>query len=306
MAGAKVLVVGAGVIGRIYAARLAAAGNDVDLLARGRTLANLAGGALTLHTNGRSTTQQISLLEAPRAYYDTAFVTVRRDQIDAALDFVTHVRCDHVVPLCNNPLGIDTLRERIGAERLIAGFPGVGGYLNSDESVTYLQIRQQPTTLERRRGAERATAELLTGAGFTVAGTDHMADWLATHALFVTTVCAALDRANYDAPTLARDRAVMRDFVRATRSGFLALRRRGIAVAPAALVFLFTRTPTEFAARYWSRLLRGPLGTVALAPHARATRDTEIAALRTDVRLLLPSGAAPDLDTFVYAGSAVP
>ncbi|BAW07314.1 ketopantoate reductase family protein [Nocardia seriolae] len=298
----RVLVLGAGVIGRVYAARLAAAGTDVELLARGSTLRALARQPITLRSRGRSQRVPVSVVDTARGRYHAVLVAVRRDQLDSALAQLDSIDCGEVVTLCNHPLGLDELRARIGPERLIAGLPGVGGYLADDGGVEYLEIRQQPTTLEQRGGHEPAIAEMLRRAGFAVATTGRMDDWLATHAVCIVAMCAALERAGYDASALAHDRPALAALVRAVRAGFRGLGDRGIETVPAGLVFLFTRTPTAFAAAYWGRALRGPLGAVAFAPHARAARDTEIAALRADVARLLPPGTAPDLDAFLSGG----
>lgn len=43
--------------------------------------------------------------------------------------------------------------------------------------------------------------------------------------------------------------------------------------------------------RYWQHQLRGPMGTVTIAPHVRATRDTEFLALMQFVRRRLGNSA---------------
>ncbi|MEC3952646.1 2-dehydropantoate 2-reductase N-terminal domain-containing protein [Nocardia sp. CDC153] len=303
--GERILVAGAGVIGRVYAARLAAAGNEIEVLARGATLRELAERPITLRSGGRSLRQPVAVVDVPEGGYDTVLLAVRRDQIDSAAGCLEAVDCDRVVTLGNCPLGVAELRARLG-DRVIAGFPGVGGRFDADGVVEYVPIRQQPTTLERRGGRESGAVMALRRSGFEVRTSGRMQDWLATHAVFVVAMCEALDRVDYSAPGLADDPAVLSALVDAVRSGFRGLRARGTVVTPAALAFLFTRTPTGFAAAYWSRLLRGPVGTVALAPHARAARDTEIAALRADVARLLPLGSAPGLDSFLRVGASDP
>ncbi|MVU78318.1 hypothetical protein GPX89_13820 [Nocardia sp. ET3-3] len=295
----RTLVIGAGVIGRVYAGRLAATGAEVHLLARGRTLSLLAGHDLTLHSPGASLEVPVTVVEAPEGRYDTVLVAVRRDQIDSVPEQLSCIEFEQVVTLCNYPLGLSGLRARLGGERMLAGFPGVGGRLRPDGGVDYLQIRQQPTTLERRGGQENAIAESLRHAGFTVATTGRMDDWLATHAVFVVAICAALERAGFSATTLAQDHAALRTLARAVRSGFLGLRERGVTTTPRALAVLFTRVPTAAAAAYWSRQLRGPLGTIAFEPHARAALHTEIPTLRADLATLLPPDTAPEFDAFL-------
>jgi hypothetical protein len=55
--------------------------------------------------------------------------------------------------------------------------------------------------------------------------------------------------------------------------------------------------------RYWQTALRGPVGTLSIAPHVRATRTTEFAALAADVRGLT-HGQAPRLENLLAAAVA--
>jgi 2-dehydropantoate 2-reductase len=60
---------------------------------------------------------------------------------------------------------------------------------------------------------------------------------------------------------------------------------------------IFTVVPRFIAVGYWQKQLRGPIGTVAIAPHMRATRGTELPVLRADVRHLVAGhGPTPHLD----------
>jgi hypothetical protein len=53
------------------------------------------------------------------------------------------------------------------------------------------------------------------------------------------------------------------------------------------------RPPSVLYGGRWQRQLRGPVGTMAISPHIRATRDTELADLRADVRQLVASHRRP-------------
>ncbi|MEU7141531.1 2-dehydropantoate 2-reductase [Nocardia sp. NPDC046473] len=296
----EVLVIGAGVIGRIYACRLARCGHQVTVLARGATSTHIAAEGITLHEGAEVSNAEVRVVDAANGErYDLIMIAVRYEQRAGAIESAARAAGGLVVPLFNNPLGLGPLRDRFGADRVVGVFPGVGGYLEADGSVRYHRIRQQPTTVARNHGREQAVVHALTDAGFAVAVTDDMDGWLATHAVFVVAVSAALERAGYSIARLTGDRAAMTSMVRAIRSGFDALRNRGITVSPAGLRIIFTRVPVTAAAWYWRRTLRGPLGSVAIVPHARATRNTEMAALRADVAKLIPRGAAPEFDRLV-------
>jgi hypothetical protein len=74
--------------------------------------------------------------------------------------------------------------------------------------------------------------------------------------------------------------------------GFRALTNKGIAVQPRPLRMIFTVVPRVFAVRYWQGQLRGTVGTVALAPHSKMTKDTELPVLYRDVQKLV-GGTVP-------------
>jgi 2-dehydropantoate 2-reductase len=295
----KVLICGAGIIGQIYGGRLAHGGHDVTLLARGVTARSFAEHGVTLHKDGESwrAHPQVVTTIPPDTTFDLAFVTVRRDQLDDLVPQLTTLAAEQVVFLLNNVTDLEALRAKVGTQRTLFGFPGVAGYRSAEATVSYMDVPQQKTTIERRDGRERRVVELLRTAGFPVDTSDDMAGWLATHAVFITAVGSAILAAGGDSAVLAADRARVADLVAAVGEGFHALSRQHITVTPTPLRLIFTVVPRFIAVGYWQKQLRGPIGTVAIAPHMRATRGTELPVLRADVRHLVAGhGPTPHLD----------
>ena len=121
--------------------------------------------------------------------------------------------------------------------------------------------------------------------------------WLKTHAVFIAATCASINSCGGDAVKLAADRERVATMVRAAGEGFRALASQGVAVQPRALKMIFTIVPPVIAVLYWQGQLRGTLGTVALAPHSRMTKDTELPILYRDVQKMVAGMAAtPHLD----------
>jgi hypothetical protein len=121
--------------------------------------------------------------------------------------------------------------------------------------------------------------------------------WLKTHAVFIAATCASINSCGGDAVKLAADRARVATMIRAAGEGFRALASQGVAVQPRALKMIFTTVPRVIAVRYWQGQLRGTLGTVALAPHSRMTKDTELPVLYRDVQKMVAGmTATPHLD----------
>jgi 2-dehydropantoate 2-reductase len=276
----NILVYGAGVIGSVYAARLQRAGYNVTLLARGRRAASLRTQGILLEnaSTGQRTTTHISVIDhlAPKDTYDVVLVTVRMDQLASILPMLA---INHQIPtvlfMLNNPLGIQQY-EILGLQRVVLGFPSVGG-TRQDEVIRYILIRQQQTTLGEVDGRVTPRLQQLATAfkkaGFSVALSPDMQAWLKTHAIFVSCISAALTTTEGDSVRLGHTRKSVVMMVQAIREGFMALKAQGTPISPFNLKVLFLWMPRWFAVLYWQYALRTTVGTLAIAPHAHAARD---------------------------------
>lgn len=296
----RILVIGAGVIGSVYAAWLQQAGQQVTILARGQRLADLHEHGLIIEDVGTSQvlTTPITTVDhlAPDDAYDLLIVAVRLEQITALLPLITaNTATPTVLCLLNNAFGATQFVEAVGPERIVLGFPGIGG--RRDGSTTkYYVLPQQPTTLGEVSGQLtsrlRMLAELIKTTDHRVALTTHIDAWLKTHAVLITCMAAAIDQCGGDSVRLAQNRSAVTRMVQAIREGFRALQAQGIPVTPQNLSVLFGWMPQWFAVRYWQRALQGPMGTLAIAPHVRAARG-EMAALATQVLTLVQPSSVP-------------
>jgi 2-dehydropantoate 2-reductase len=294
----KVLIYGAGIIGQVYGGRLAQAGHEVSLLARAAAARSLTERGIRLRTGGETAQYFPAVVTGiPRdEAFDVIFVCVRQDQLTSVLPELAGAVGGLRVFLLNHCTGLGEIRDLIGPDRVLFGFPGVGGRRMSDGTVEYAEIRQQHTTLE----PDGMVAGMLRRAGFAVDVCNDMDGWLKTHAVFITAIGAAILAAGGDSAKLAADRARVNDMVTAVAEGFGALTRRGITVGPRPLRLIFTFVPRFAAVRYWQAQLRGPTGTLEIAPHIRATRATEFAVLAADVRELVACyGPTPHLDSLL-------
>ncbi len=300
-----VTVLGAGVVGQVYAGRLAAAGHDVHLLARGSTLETLRAHGVRLRRAGQASTPPVTVVGDPTQLpeADVAYLAVRADQVDTALPLLEQVPARLVVTLVNLAGDAAAVADRIGPERAVLGFSGVGGTRRED-GVDYHQVRQQPTMIGRLSGREQSVVADLKDAGLPVDLVEEPTAWLATHAVFIAGIGAAILEAG-GSQALASDPERMSRMVLAIRSAFRALERRGVRVTPAPLRTIFTRVPKPIAMCYWSRQLRGELGTLALEPHVMLTRATEFPYLVAQARA--PTGTTSDFDqALAAAGYPVP
>ena len=319
----RVLVFGAGVIGRVFAARLLSAGHDVQVVSRGETAELLRAHGITLVRDGVRAETVFPMVVTDAADADTAdvaLIAIRRDQVDAALPQLAGLRAGVVASLINVASGssesgeLGVLEAAIGSARFVPAFPGVAGKVEDDGVVRYLQVAQQPTTIgvASGRAVQDATAPhsqlraLLRTANLPVALAADMRAWLQTHLIFISAFESAIAAVDGDVAALAADSTAVRELVLTVREGFLALRepararsgayRPGATITPRALSVIFLRMPVWFSTRYWQRQLAGDLGRLGLAPHAIAARFTELPALQRDVRDLMAPTPVPRLE----------
>jgi 2-dehydropantoate 2-reductase len=249
----------------------------MTVLARGARLEEIrAHGLVTedLITGHRTTTAvQVTDALGPNDRYDLVLITVRRDQLTSVGPMLAQ---NTVVPtmlfMLNNPIGTADLVRSMGENRVLLGFPGIGG-IRDGSVVHYAMIAQQPTTLGEVNGdltaRLRALASAFRAAGLPTAVSRDMDGWLKTHAIFVTAVCSAIYQADGDCGRLARDDATLALMVRGVREGFTALRAAGVTVTPFPLRVLFTWLPPFWAVAYWRRFFSNRTAEYVFGGHAR-------------------------------------
>ena len=305
----RILVLGAGVIGSVYAGRLEGAGHEVVVLARGRRLDDLRSYGLVLQNadSGRRTVRRPRVVDEPPAgeRFDLVLVAVRAEQVRATVPGLEAMANSSDLLFFGNLAGAQSELVQALGPRALFGFPGVGGSLDGS-TVRYVLIKPQQTTLGEPAGhvgdrRPRHLADVLSAAGFPTAVSADICAWLLAHAAFIVPIAFALYRVGIDPGRLARDWATLRLMVRATREAFAGLRQTGNTEIPGNLRMLY-RMPTALVAAYWRRELSGPHGELWFAAHTRA-QPNEMWTVADDlVRVLRSTGrSTPILDHLLDA-----
>ena len=276
----RVLIVGAGVIGSVYAGKLLEAGHEVALLARGRRLSELQAHGLMLEDaeSGRHTEVAVSSLSEPIAgdRYDLVMVPVRSEQLARTFPILLGMTDDSDVLFFGNTLGRQAELVAAMGGRALFGFPAAGGVRNGPV-VRYVLIRQQKTMLGEATGRTtprvRRLQEMFDAAAFPTRISASIDGWMLGHTAFVVPIGFALYRVGIDAARLAADPDTMGLMVRATREAFRVLVASGNAEIPANLRMLYLHLPAAFIVRYWRRVLAGPRGELWFAAHTRAAPE---------------------------------
>jgi 2-dehydropantoate 2-reductase len=280
----RILVVGAGVVGTVYGANLAAAGDAVSVLAHGARTAAVARYGLVAREvgDGHRVAASVQVVADPGAdVYDLVLVAVTRDQLSAACAPLAALVGAPTILLLGNSAGRGSVPAAVPG-RVCLGFPGVGGTLTNGIA-EYIRIGPQPSALEDVDDPQLALlAAHLTERGFAVQRVDDMDGWLKYHAVLVSCICAALYRCGSDTHRLGRDRQTLRLMCNAVTEGFTSLRLQGVKGMPRNLRVLHSRLLTPIAVSYWGRTMRASTGELWFGAHARHAVE-EMHALGSDV-----------------------
>jgi len=159
-------VVGAGALGCVYGARLAAKADvGVTFVVRQPRL-KTSGAMLLERVDERD---DVIALKAPEyatevpAHADVVLVCVRGEQLDDALAALL-LRGPDVPAVVLTPMmpgDYARMRAALG-ERVVAAMPGVVAYLREDRVVRYWLPRMAPTLLDERKGGPAIVRELAT------------------------------------------------------------------------------------------------------------------------------------------------
>jgi 2-dehydropantoate 2-reductase len=291
----KIVIVGAGVQGTVFAVRLALAGHHVTLISRPARATGLGqrGAAIQDAETSPIWTKVLPILETlpPEFPADICLVTVRREQINTFLPVLEEaIAIPRAVFLGNNAYYSDNLLSVLGRSRTVLAFPGIAGYLDG-AIVRYIDIPQQHTFVDERA---QDVASLFRGAGFRVDRVRDMEAWFQRHAVFITAMAGALYENDCDARLLAQNAEAVCRLIVGVREGWAIQDRQGVGAAPLALRTILCRVPLRLSAIYWSRLLASPRGDLYFARHTRHA-PAEMASLADSVRNSFGENEAPEL-----------
>ena len=278
----KILMVGAGVLGSLYAAKLQESGQDVTILARTVRANQLReNGIVLVDAKGQQSRTEVSICESLGVNddYDLAIVLVRKNQLPAVLNVLKdNLSIPTFLFMVNNPLGSEQLEDAVGRERVLLGFAGAGGKRSETGTVTYHIVPEviQATTVGEIDGAKTARVEeiaaIFNQAGFPTRISSNMDAWLKTHLAVVSPVANAIYLADGDPVRLAKTRDGLVLMIRAIREGLHVLDHLPVPITPWRynLVRWIPEAVLIPMLRYGFQL---PQAELVLAQHARAARD---------------------------------
>lgn len=296
----SVLVIGAGVIGSVFAAKFTSAGCRVTIAARGIRLGQLRANGLVVkdETTGRLDRPSLTVVGMEElgalVGHDFTLVAVQRHQLPALVPLLVRLSENTVlITMVNSVDALPELRRRVNPAGILAGFPGVGGRRLPDGTVEY---RFAPAFLQKTTFGEMAggvsersilIAKVLKSVGVATAVCEDMSSWQATHVGIVSPIADALYAAGGNLRALASDRNLLKLMVNSVREVFAVLPETGHIVVPRMLSAV-SIMPEALLVRIAGFLLRRPATEALVGRHALLSRQ-EMTTLRQELLHLFES-----------------
>lgn len=302
----KALIVGAGVTGCFTAALLMQKGVDVSLLARGDKAARLERDGLYMRngmTNEKANVR-LSIVRAPVAeLFDVVMVCVQALHRPSITPLLLELPGHPTVwYLGNTTQGYDTAIEQLGSDRVLGGFPGVGGTWEDDVLVYADREKPRDQSFDRliigeahpdAAAAADAVENDMQGVGMNIERYVPIMAWHWSHIALILPLAGAVYRHDQDLDSVVADRALLKQTMRATAQGLAAVRRAGYPILPRGLNIL-RWIPAALGTGKIATLLQSEFGRIALAAHA-ATARAEMNNFATDLLNLAGANAGADL-----------
>lgn len=236
----RILIFGAGVIGSVYAGKMALAGHNVSVIARNKRLKELQQNGLLLSADETSPVKaNITLIAALKDddVYDYIFVTLRKDQLQDAFPVLRKNQSKNFVFMVNTPNGYADWIKQVGQDRIIAAFPGAGGKIeNGIVCYSLTSALVQPTTLGETDGKVTARINELVSifkhSGFPTAVSKNMDSWQKSHVAMVCCLAFGIYFDGGNNYTFSRNKKAIIQMNKALKETFSFLKYSNIGIEP--------------------------------------------------------------------------
>ncbi len=282
----KILIYGAGVIGSIFAGKLALSGNDITVLARGKRLNEIKQNGIIL-VNPKSKViekAKVNVIDTlyPEDIYDYILVVMQKTQVGDIFSALSQNHSENIVFVVNTADGYQQWADNIGAERLMLGFPSAGGE-RKNGSVNYfigkgIQRVFQTTTFGEYNGQKsvrvKKLIKLFNQAKIPSVFCSDMDSWQKTHVALVTNIANALYGFDCDNYKLGKSYKDVKLMVKGIQEGRLVLKSNGIKPMPRKLLWI--DMPSPILAFIFSVFMRTTLAETSMAKHCISAKSEMI------------------------------
>ncbi|MFI7004686.1 ketopantoate reductase family protein [Nocardia sp. NPDC050175] len=256
----RVAVIGPGGIGSTFAFQLSRAGHDVTVVARGTRLQQLRRDEAIVTTTGERAAVHVADELDTTTAWDLVLVTVLVSDVDALLPRLADSAAHTVMFMFNTFQSLDRLRDAVGAQRAVFGFPAMAAGIEDGRLSSTILRRGIPTPVSDERWAI-----VFSDAGIRSAMHPDMQSWLRTHAALAVPLMLTGLGAQHSGRGVRRREAMA--LARALREGLNLVRRLGNSVTPSPIAVLDRPPVPVLAALLWA-LARFPafVRTTSVAP----------------------------------------
>lgn len=276
----KILVYGAGTLGSLCAARMAEAGKDVTVLARGKRLEFLRKNGIVLEYafKGEQKTVPVKLIErlAPDDAYDLVIAIMAKYQALTLLPSLAANRCTpNILFMGNSVSGGAEYIQALGKERVLSGFYMAGGSLK-DGVVWYADdtgkgrrsspIGELDGSITPRLQEIASTFE---SSGIPVEIHPNIDAYLKTHAAIILPLAGAVYLAGGDPALLAENDPALECLLGAWKETIRVLKARRIPLLPG-IVRVYAWLPGWILKPVLRTSLRKPMAQVSFAHGEKA------------------------------------
>jgi len=317
----KVLVIGAGPLGSVLAARLFQGGQNVAILARGERLLQIREHGILLHdvVSGETSTDKVPAVSEfnPEDHYDLVLIVMRKNHQLALLPTLAQNRnVASFLFLGNNAAGPGDLTKILDPDRVLIGFPNAAGYregnvihciAGQEQDTAAIPFGEVDGSLTART---RQVAEILASApGFTAEIHTDMDAWLKSHAALLFPTLARAIKVCGDRLQLIQTRDGLVLYIRSLRESFAALKALGYPILPRKFRHL-SWLPEPVLLLIMKKMLSHELMETALDRHADAAQS-EIEHLQMEFQDLvdksgIPTPAMDQMKQLIEQGDKLP
>lgn len=278
----KTLIFGAGPIGRWLALRLHQVGEDVTLLARNETYRSLdqRGIEIVDGLTGERLIGRVKLVDRLNAEdkFDLVVVAMQKaGRVAVCPILARNKHLKNILFLGNDVSGFRHYLDHLSAERILLGFPGLGGGWEGPDLV--IMDREKPNAphgeifIGELDGAIRERTlqikKFFAAAGIKVGVEKNMGAWLKYHFAFMAPTAGVIFMKNGDMAAVAADKQAIHQYCRACREAGNVLREVGYRKRKPAIFNLYYWLPRWLEPRVFSKLFGSRSAQIRFGLHAR-------------------------------------
>jgi len=309
----KTLIYGAGPIGRWLALRLQQAGKDVTLFARNETYRSIEERGIEIvdGLTGERLAARPKLVDRldPEDHYDLVVVAMQKSgRIAVCPILAQNNNLENILFLGNDVAGHQHYLEHLPEDRVLLGFPGLGGgWEGSDLVIMDREKRSAPIGeifIGEFDGAIRPRTvqikNLLKAAGIGVSVEKDMDGWLKYHFAFMAPTAGAIFMKGGDMQAVAADREAIHQYCRACREAGSVLREIGYRKRQPPVFNLYYWLPRWLEPVIFGKLFGSRSAEIRFGLHAR-TVGPELHEMTEEFAVLkrLAGMETPDLDALL-------